>query len=40
MTFKESIKEKLIIAANEYFKLVGFDFVIAVKYITIYLGVN
>lgn len=28
MTFKESIKEKLIIAANEYFKLVGFDFVI------------
>ena len=28
MTFKESVREKLKIAANEYYKLVGVDFVI------------
>ena len=28
MTFKESIRDKLIIAANEYYKLVGVDFII------------
>ena len=28
MTFKESVRDKLIIAANEYCKLVGIDFVI------------
>ena len=28
MTFKESVRDKLIIAANEYYKLVGIDFIV------------
>ena len=31
MTFKESIRDKLIIAANEYYKLVGIDFIVKSK---------
>ena len=31
MTFKEAVKEKLVVAANEYSKLVGIDFLVQSK---------